>query len=616
MKKVLFKILSVTLILCVFFTGLTACSDKNWQGTSMKNWGAVKSNGGFVAETENYIYYVNGLATSTDDNTFGSPVKGALMAADKSDLSKTEIVVPKLFAATDYKSGLFIDGDYVYYGTPGTDKKADGTIANEEMQFMKTKLDGSVTEELFKVSSLSSEYRIVKGGNTVYIVYYDGDRTALVAFDASAKSETVIAKTDAMGDGLYSLADYNFVSDKDGGVAVLYTTTIYSEPYLSNKVEDGGYSRGTESYNNLYVYKAGDAVNSDTGLAGTLVGKATGYKYEVKLAENFVFYTETTTAATATVKTYGDAAANIAANGKGVEIVNADYAASGNYIVSLSEVYSVADGKLYKSTFVGDDKVEKEVVASVSTMSSILFVDGDTVYYMNSENKIARIALGDVDAKEVVVSDNTASTTWYAPEVVKIGGKDYLFYLDDSSLGASYVKYVDLTKAVTAEDTDDDGEDDKFYIEGATFIGTMLDADKASIVDAIIGNVSGELDDGVLPFEKVDGKLTVAAVTDARAAYEALSADAKALVGENSLTTLANYEKAISMANVYAKLDGMYGYVNKTAEEQAALKTAYNEVKNEIEKFKESSDYGTISALIDNNLLWNYQQAKDTFEAE
>ena len=482
---------------------------------------------------------------------------------------------------------------------------------------MKTKLDGSVTEELFKVGALSTEYRIVKGGSTVYIVYYDSVDTALVSFDTQAKTKTVIAKTDAKSDSFYSLDKYTFVDGANGDVAVLYTTTIYNEKYIENKVEEGGYSRGTETHNNLYAYKAGDAVNAETGLAGTLIGSATGYTYAVTLAGSYVFYTETTTAATATVKTFGDTAANIVANKKGVEIVNADYAKEGNYIVSLEEVYSLADGKLYKSTLIGDDKTSKQVVATSSKMSAILFVNGGNVYFTTSENKIARLALNDAKANEVIVSEGTASSAWYAPEFVEIGDKDYIFYLDNSSLGASYVKYVDLSAEVKSEDTDDDGEADLYYLESAEFIGKMIDGDKAKIVEAKIGEIANVLDGGVLPFETVDGKLTVSAVTEARDAYEKLEKEEiKELVSEESLATLAKYEKAIEMAKLYARLDGMRGYVNKTSEEQKAIKEAYAQVKAEIEKFKAGEDYETIAAYIENNMLWNYQEAVKTFEAD
>ena len=76
------------------------------------------------------------------------------------------------------------------------------------------------------------------------------------------------------------------------------------------------------------------------------------------------------------------------------------------------------------------------------------------------------------------------------------------------------------------------------------------------------------------------------------------------------------YEKAIEMAKLYARLDGMRGYVNKASEEQKAIKEAYDQVKAEIEKFKDGEDYETIAAYLENNMLWNYQEAVKTFEAD
>lgn len=615
MKKLLLKILTGALVLCMLVSSLAACSSQSWGGTTMTNWGSVKSFGGFLAETEHYVYYINGEATATDDNTFGAPIKGTLMAAQKSDLSKTEIVVPKLFAATEYDAGLFIDGGFVYYGTTSLDKTSDGSVANDELVFMKTSLEGKDSEELVKVGALSTEYRIVKGGDKVYIVYYDATETALVSFDTVAKTKTIIAKTDAKTESDFSLDKYTFVTTAENDIAVLYTVTVYSEPYISSKVEDKGYSRATESYNNLYAYKAGDVVDTTTGLAGTLIGSEEGYKYEVKYADGMVFYSETTTAATATAKTFGDTAKNIYANKKGVEIVNDSYVADTSVILSLDEVYSVADGKVYKSTLLGDDKTTKEVIAADSTISSVLKVTDKDVYFISSENKIMRVAKGDATADVVQISDDTVSVAWYAPEFVDVNGKEHLFYLDNSSLGASYVKYVDVTAAPTTEDTDDDGEADKFYLTGKT-IGKITDADSAKIVEAKVSAISSSLENGVLVMEKVDGALTAKAVTDARAAYNALSDEAKKLFSEDSLATLGNYEKAVEMANVYAKLDGIYGYENKTTAEKDALKDAYNQVKDAINEFKNLEKFSTISAYIENNLKWNFQRAEELFEAK
>jgi hypothetical protein len=116
--------------------------------------------------------------------------------------------------------------------------------------------------------------------------------------------------------------------------------------------------------------------------------------------------------------------------------------------------------------------------------------------------------------------------------------------------------------------------------------------------------------------EKVDGKLTAKIVTEAREAYEALSAEAKKLFSETTLKTLKNYEKAIEMANVYAKLDGIYGYENKTTAEKDALKAAYNQVKETINNFKKSDSFTSVAGYIENNLKWNFQRAEELFEAK
>ena len=200
MKKVLFKVLCGLLAVTILLS-LPACSKKDkWKGTSMTDWKEVVSIGGFVAETQNYLYYINGIGTSTESNTFGAPVKGSLMAVAKADLGKseseikTEIVVPKLFVANDYNAGVYIFDDYVYYGTPSTDKTPEGTVANSEMMFMKTKLDGTDSKVLFSIDTLSAEYRIVEKDDTVYIVYYDATNSELISYNTANKAKAVIAK--------------------------------------------------------------------------------------------------------------------------------------------------------------------------------------------------------------------------------------------------------------------------------------------------------------------------------------------------------------------------------------------------------------------------------------
>lgn len=613
MKKILLRIMLTLLILSLSIAGLTACGDEEWEGTTMTDWGKVESVGGFVAETENYIYYINGIADSAADNAFGAPVKGALMAADKEDLSKTQIVVPKLFAATDYKSGLFIDGDYVYYGSPNTEKAGSGEVANTELKFMKTKLDGTDTTEFFTVNSLSTEYRIVKGGEKVYIVYYDAEETALISYDTESEEKTVIAKTDVETDGDYSLASHNFLDNTDGGVVVTYTVSVYSEKYYAEKAEQSGYNRATEDYNEIYAYKAGDEADEDTGFYGKKVLGDEENTFAISLVKNgYVFYTATPVGGTA--KTYGIKAADLYDGKTADEIKNTSYVADTNVIVSLDEAYTFADGKVYKVSLIGNDKLTKQVVALSGNVTTLLFVIDGEMYFVNSTTQIAKIKLGVEDAKEVRVSNDTVSTAWYAAEVVD--GK--LFYLDSSAVGASYVHYVELDADLGGEDTDDDGEvDDALYLKGAAFIGKMTDADQVSVVTAKINNVANILNSGALPFElNDDGEYFVEEVEAARKAYNDLSDENKEAIDSAVVTTLTNYEKAIEMENLYAELDGMYYYNEKSDADKAALEDAYEEVKAEIEEFRNSDVYSAVSAYMTNNAKANYDLAVNQFDAE
>ena len=102
MKKTLLKIFVAVLSFVLLVGTLVGCGGSSFS-TSMKDWGKTDGyeNGGFVRETENYVYYINGIADTQVDNSFGEPIKGTLMALDKKDMSKTEIVVPQMFTATD-----------------------------------------------------------------------------------------------------------------------------------------------------------------------------------------------------------------------------------------------------------------------------------------------------------------------------------------------------------------------------------------------------------------------------------------------------------------------------------------------------------------------------------
>ena len=237
MKKVISLILAVMLVVM-----LAACS--GWQSNVSDYSGAVSSNGGFAVVKGDYVYIVNGSVANTADNTFGKVVHGGIIRVKTSDVgsdfAKAEMVVPKMVYTEYYGegSGIFIAGDYVYYPTPSDKKNSAGNVKNTELEFWRTKLDGTDSSIILTVSSLSTPYRFYEEGEDVYLTVYDTakdddgkDQNYLMTYDVKGKE---IAKSNTV-DG-YDFGEF-------GGKYAYYVHTVYNET-LGAK----------ESFNELYRY--------------------------------------------------------------------------------------------------------------------------------------------------------------------------------------------------------------------------------------------------------------------------------------------------------------------------------------------------------------------------
>ncbi len=197
----------------------------------------VSSNGGFVVETgegdNGYVYFVNGKAANTDDNTFGSVVKGSVQRIKKSDLlahnessaynySSTETVVPSLVYSGSYNAGIYIYGDYIYYTTPSTQRDADGNVLNGKLDFKRTSLDGKVTSDgyIWQSSDNTVDYRFVKVGDVVYIIYalsenlYGTTATNVHSVNCETGEDVLLA---------YNVAEYAFDTENVENPYVYYT---------------------------------------------------------------------------------------------------------------------------------------------------------------------------------------------------------------------------------------------------------------------------------------------------------------------------------------------------------------------------------------------------------
>ncbi len=632
MKKLIAGIIALTLAVVAVF-GLTACNDTK-PTTTMTNWGAIKSIGGAVAETENYLYYINGIGASADDNTFGNPIKGALMAVDKSSIGtdelKTEIVVPKLFIASDYDAGVYLFGEgeetYVYYATPSVEKDASGKVASNSLSFMKTKLDGSNTETFFTIKGLSSYYRIAENNGVVYIVYFESDEEAIKVFDTSTKTHTVIAEVNAETTeavefpngtiGYQSLSSYRFIPNGES-VQVIYSMTVYAENYYEDKAETEGeeYVRAEESFNAIYTYTVGDSKN-EYGVYGKMLkcGEEKDITYNLGIVEDGYFFYEETTL-TGKTTTYALSLNNI--DGEPVLIKNSDYVAALIVIESLDEIYFIDSEKevVYKTSLIQDDTKIKEMVITGNKASSLLYKNNGYMYYFSNSSKLARIKL-EANAVEESVSSSLVTSTWYAPQIFTINGNEYIFYCNSSTEGSSYVNFVKLNaEAVLNKGADaDDDSDDYYELQGQTILGKMTDKDAANVAISLMESIPSTN----IEYEVEDGVVILPSVIKARAEYDKLSKESKEYISDALLKKLENAERAQTLANYYYKLNNYKNYVKMSDENKEEFAKAYEEAKKYRKELinEKDSAYTTIRDFITDDIKINFQEAKKILEPE
>ena len=624
MKK---KFLSFILtILALLFTTSTlfACGGSSWKAgdLTLKDGGEVVelSLGGFVAETDKYIYFINGISSSSNENKFGTPIKGSLMVADKSNLSKSEVVVPKLFVASDYKAGVYIFDGYVYYASPSTSKNSTGNIANDKLTFFKTKLDGSgKTEEFFTVTGISTEYRIVKGENAVYIIYYDSENSSLISYNATTKNSSVIAKTDTKANGRTMTSNsYKFVENSALQEAVVYyTVTVYAEDYNEESAKLPGYSRKQKSYNRIYAYKAGDDVVSDEDdFLGKVVldgNQANNPKnYSITQTNGDLVFVKETTVSTSETKTKAVSIADLYQTGlaNAKTIVREDLVTSSSIIKAVDEVYTVSDGVVKK---VDLEKLGAfdEVVAKSASISTIVLVENDYLYYSTTDGKLARTIISkdatEDSRVEELISSGSFANSWFAPEFAD--GK--LFYCDNSATGSAYIKYVDIENASVKTEEDKDGNK-TYSLENVNDIGKITDSDVAKIfkskLDSIPVNENTELE-----WEIKDGAFVIKALDDIKAEYNKLKDTQKALLEEE---TVEKYNILVEAGEFAEEMYKFYEFNNKSTEDKNALKEDFQSLNAKLEALKEKDldKYKTICSYIENDLNYYFFEEAKAYE--
>lgn len=437
MGKKLLLTVSLIMISLMIFTG---CNSMKWGPvTGAKGSDPVSSNGGFLIEKGDYIYFINGAAAYTEDNTFGTPIQGALLSVPKNDLSaEPSVVIPKLMVAGDKTSGVYIFGDWIYYATPSTGKDKTGTVQSAYLDFCRTKLDGTKTEKFFHLSTNTLVYRFVEVDDTVFVVYHDTN----TIYTYNTKTEERLTLAEGIGTYAFS-ADENYQY-------VYYTKVVVLDEENSVRA----------NYNKVYKCKVGETGGSEI-LSGVPKGEAnpgatssTGLIFTIISHEKGVLY-------------YSCAYVDNTSN-RGVYALR-DSAVTDNAInnaetvavkISDSKVQSASlklgfdqDGKnlgyLYSDTTVGivhyvlksDGSKDRNVVVDETT-STLLFVKDGYLYYSSGKDlrRVKYDVYGQLKQDAEVITENLYNSSWYKPEIV---GNNIFFC--DSTDTYNYVRYVDLT---------------------------------------------------------------------------------------------------------------------------------------------------------------------------
>lgn len=286
MKDMHKKILSIALATtCAVSIGaFSACGKDNYKGATLAGYESTESkaesNGGFAVKKDCFVYFINGMQDASAENKYGEVEKGALMRISESDLAggkydKAETVVPMLFVAQNFSSGIYIYGDYVYFATPTTDKNMQGDVESSWIDFKRAKLDGSETMKsyYFRLENNASVYRFVEDKNgVVYCLYENTDDNGtaqLVSYNTTTDTHTVLVK------GAKSTFFYD-TKDLSNGT-VYYTMAV-------NKDIDTDYS-STLDYDQLYSVNAWDTATVDSAKASYTTSYGKTYDFDEAFLE-------------------------------------------------------------------------------------------------------------------------------------------------------------------------------------------------------------------------------------------------------------------------------------------------------------------------------------------
>lgn len=516
------KKLSAVFLAALLTLSLVACKkDANPTVTSKDpTVSQVSSNGGFLVETGDYVYFINGNTDAGKYET-GKVTKGALVRVKKTDIAKgseakCDTIISKLLVADDTAAGVYLFNEYFYYAAPSTEKNSKGEVKTDKLLFFRTKADGSDTSKSIcgKDFDSSVEYRYVSAGKNVYLIVKDssdlyvydaiGRKQIFKYSDSVSTIQETLFSSDAGDPALfYTIKPVNkttYPDDKDSNRATESYYEVYSVNFGESKVEAkaervldgiGTLTSGNTDGKGVYMmgatfdlikYTKNTLYYSVTSLDSTTSG-VTAYKYmeRSKFGEdNAVKYNDETVTVT---MNYGDAVASSVFSDSALYLGSTEIL----YIDSSSLMFYDYTKNGEANLYYGAQKILDNEKISGATLDFIVKEGNDDYLYFHNGNvyyKVNYTLLKDgthMDEEVFRINSFDVDNSWYKPEVVAFTVENethYAFiaaYSDSSFL--SYVYAVDTTEkaAKYAEhcetvdndesiaDADKDSEKAKFY---------------------------------------------------------------------------------------------------------------------------------------------------------
>ena len=525
MMKKLIVVLSIILSLVLACTGCTvdsygAIRINGAQDTSY----VVTSNGGSAVKYGNYVYFINGSRGYEDDegkdNKFGSVVKGGLYRAEfigedkvtgevkdftpvvndetglalastqalnykrKTDnVVNNQLLVPKTIGTSGYSDGgIYIFDDYVYYATPANSKDKSGKIMDDYTLFLRTKLDGSKTEEVYtsQTSTSSKPYGFYKYGGKVYLVVLENNTEygnyVNVIDVASKKVTTVATKVDSVifptnptyynGMATDSVYDYIYIR---------YSANNYPE-YKDDKVNRTGY---------VLAYMRPD------GKEITNFAEGNSALQLVAVRDNLVFYKDMSLTQTVLV-----ARDKVSMFSEGEEGFNQKVFTNASAMLSASVIYPFVEG----AGDINTNSISVLTVTKSTTSSGTSTAEVQNLTYYSSVYTQGR-SIGTGSAIDIQTHDNTGF--YYT---VNDGTSTHLRYNNIASgsitsktlssiVGTSGFKADKVGSYIVYNATLDNkfenytffaniygGED---YDKNSVFVGTRAEGDERSSIESI-----------------------------------------------------------------------------------------------------------------------------------